>query len=65
MGCCDATNPNLIGVATETGQELKWDRRTALKGLLGVAGVIAVSAGGPQAHAAATRLRLAFCGQLL
>ena len=65
MGCCEATNPDLIGVVTETGQDLKWDRRTALKGLLGVAGVIAVSAGGPQAHAAATKLRLAFCGQLL
>src|SRR5207237_4079363 len=34
--------------------------------LLGVAGVIAVSAGGPNANAAAaTKLRLAFCGQLL
>lgn len=65
MGCCEATNPDLVGVVSETGQDLKWDRRTALKGLLGVAGVIAVSTGGPKAHAAATRLRLAFCGQLL
>ena len=64
MGCCEATNPDLIGVVSET-EELKWDRRTALKGLLGVAGVIAVSAGGPKAHAAGTKLRLAFCGQLL
>lgn len=65
MGCCEATNPDLIGVAAEAGGDMKWDRRAALKGLLGIAGVIAVSAGGPQAHAAATRLRLAFCGQLL
>lgn len=65
MGCCEATNPDLVGVVSKTGQDLKWDRRTALKGLLGVAGVIAVSTRGPKAHAAATKLRLAFCGQLL
>ena len=63
MGCCEATNPDLIGVVSEA-EELKWDRRTALKGLIGVAGVIAVSVG-PKAHAGATKLRLAFCGQLL
>lgn len=62
MGCCEATNPDLEGVVSE---ELKWDRRTALKGLLGVAGVIAVTAGGPRVSAAATKVRLAFCGQLL
>lgn len=62
MGCCEATNPDLEGVVFE---DLKWDRRTALKGLLGVAGVIAVTAGGPRVSAAATKLRLAFCGQLL
>lgn len=65
MGCCEATNPELIGVVSKTGLDLKCDRRTALKGLVGIAGVIAVSAGGPKAHAAATKLRLAFCGQLL
>lgn len=65
MGCCEATNPDLIGVVSETGEYVKWDRRTALKGLLGVAGVIAISAGGPKAYGAATKLRLAFCGQLL
>ena len=64
MGCCEATNPDLIGVVSDV-EELKWDRRAALKGLLGVAGVVAVSTGGPKAHAAATRVRLAFCGQLL
>ncbi len=62
MGCCEATNPDLEGVVSE---DLKWDRRTALKGLLGVAGVIAVTAGGPRVSAAATKVRLAFCGQLL
>lgn len=65
MGCCEATNPKLTGVVSESGQDLKWDRRTALKGLLGVVGVIAASAGSPKANAAATKLRLAFCGQLL
>lgn len=65
MGCCEATNPELVGVVSESAQDLKWDRRTALKGLLGMAGVIAVSAGSPNANAAATKLRLAFCGQLL
>lgn len=63
MGCCEATNPDLEGVVTS--EDLTWDRRTALKGLLGIAGVIAVSAGGPRVSAAATKLRLAFCGQLL
>src|SRR5919201_4896012 len=65
MGCCEATNPDLIGVVREDVQALTWDRRMALKSLLGVAGVIAVSAGNPTASAAATKRRLAFCGQLL
>jgi len=63
MGCCEATNPELIGVVSESADDLIWDRRTALKGLLGMAGVIAVSSGSPNATAAATKLRLAFCGQ--
>lgn len=63
MGCCEATNPDLEGVVVS--EDLTWDRRTALKGLLGIAGVVAVSAGGPRVSAAATKLRLAFCGQLL
>ena len=66
MGCCEATNPELIGVVDECGEALKWDRRTALKALLGMPGVIAVSAGSATVNAAAaTKLRLAFCGQLL
>lgn len=65
MGCCEATNPDLIGVVREPAQDPTWDRRTTLKGLIGVAGAIAVSAGSPGAHAATTKLRLAFCGQLL
>jgi NitT/TauT family transport system substrate-binding protein len=66
MGCCEATNPDLTGVASyDDGQELKWDRRTTLKALVGMAGVVAVTAGGPKVSAAATKVRLAFCGQLL
>ena len=65
VGCCEATNPEVIGVVDESAYDLKWDRRTALKALLGMPGVIAVSAGSPTANAAATKLRLAFCGQLL
>jgi len=65
MGCCEATNPDLIGVVAEPEHDLAWDRRAALKGLLGVAGVIAAGAGIPKARAAAAKVRLAFCGQLL
>jgi NitT/TauT family transport system substrate-binding protein len=65
MGCCEATNPDLVGVVSYEADELKWDRRTTLKALAGMAGVIAVTAGGPRVSAAATKLRLAFCGQLL
>ncbi len=78
MGCCEATNPDLLGVVSgpaagpaRTGGErpdpgVAWDRRTALKTLLGAGAVIAVSGGcGPRPRDGATRLRLAFCGQLL
>jgi NitT/TauT family transport system substrate-binding protein len=65
MGCCESTNPDLIGLAEEL-RNLSIDRRSALKGLAGIAGVIAVSTGGPRpAGAQATKIRLAFCGQLL
>ena len=78
MGCCEATNPNLLGVVPDpaagpgrTGGErpdpgTNWDRRTALKTLLGAGAVIAVSSGcGPRPRDGATPLSLAFCGQLL
>src|SRR5512138_513350 len=66
MGCCEATNPDLQGVASygdDVG--LKWDRRTTLKALAGMAGIVAVTSGGPRVAHAATKVRLAFCGQLL
>ena len=65
MGCCESSNPELSGVASYSEEELKWDRRTTLKALLGMAGVVAVTAGGPRVSEAATKVRLAFCGQLL
>ena len=78
MGCCEATNPNLLGVVSgptadseRAGGErpdpgADWDRRTALKTLLGAGVVIAVSSGcGPRSRDGLTRLSLAFCGQLL
>jgi NitT/TauT family transport system substrate-binding protein len=65
MGCCEASNPDLAGVAFYGDEAPGWDRRTALKVLAGMAGVVAVTAGGPRVSAAATKVRLAFCGQLL
>lgn len=65
MGCCESSNPDLIGLAEEF-RNLRLDRRSTLKGLLGVAGVIAISGGVPgRANAQGTKVRLAFCGQLL
>ena len=78
MGCCEATNPNLLGVVSDPGPDsgraggerpdpgADWDRRTALKTLLGAGAVIAVSGGcGSRPRDGATPLSLAFCGQLL
>ena len=78
MGCCEATNPNLLGVVSNPAAGLDrvggerpdpgadWDRRTALKTLLGAGAVIAVSGGcGSRPRDGATPLSLAFCGQLL
>lgn len=73
MGCCEATNPRLLGVVSDgTGEDPRWpgpgtpwDRRTALKSLLGAAGVIAVSACASRPDDGTTPIRLAFCGQLL
>lgn len=78
MGCCEATNPNLLGVVSDPGHDsgrtggdrpdpgADWDRRTALKTLLGAGAVIAVSGGcGSRPRDGAAPLSLAFCGQLL
>lgn len=78
MGCCEATNPNLLGVVSgpaagrsgaggeRPDARADWDRRTALKTLLGAGAAVAVSGGcGPRPRDGATLVRLAFCGQLL
>jgi NitT/TauT family transport system substrate-binding protein len=66
MGCCEVTTPDLIGVPSYQGEDsIAFDRRTALKGILGLAGVMFVSACGPKPVGEATKLRFAFCGQLL
>ncbi len=77
MGCCEATNPDLLGAvegAAPPGARgtprrpaagEPWDRRTTLKSLAAVAGVVAVSGCGSDVPEGATRIRLAFCGQLL
>ena len=79
MGCCEHTNPNLPGAAsgapcpappkqqawTWPTPGTSWDRRTALKGLLGSAGILATSSCGGKSRDGATQVRLAFCGQLL
>ena len=78
MGCCEATNPNLLGVVSGPAAGLDraggerpdpgtdWDRRTALKTLLGAGAVVAVSAGcGSRPRDGTAPLSLAFCGQLL
>ena len=69
MGCCESTNCDLIGVPEERQAELRSelavDRRTALKGLLGIAALAGTVGNRADAAAAATKLKLAFCGQLL
>jgi len=73
MGCCEATNPELSGVVSETTRpSWEWpdpaealDRRTAVKGMVAAAGALALSSCRPAADAGLTRVRLAFCGQLL
>jgi NitT/TauT family transport system substrate-binding protein len=65
MGCCESSNPEFIGLAQEF-KNLRLDRRQTLKSILGVAGIVAVSTGTPRpAKAQGTKVRLAFCGQLL
>jgi NitT/TauT family transport system substrate-binding protein len=66
MGCCEATRPDLSGILEEERlADLTVDRRTTLKGLFGVAAVVAAGSGMSGAKAADTKLKLAFCGQLL
>lgn len=66
MGCCEATNPELIGPASGPDWNRNWDRRTAIKGMLALAGAVAVGACGSREGTGPTgRVRLAFCGQLL
>jgi len=69
MGCCEATNPNLSGVPDRRGwltEGPSFDRRTALKTMAAAAGAAALSACTERGPAGApTRVRLAFCGQLL
>ena len=76
MGCCEATNPSLVGVVSRATPEPDspgrcwpepgaWDRRTTLKSLAGAAGVIAVSGCAGEPQDGTTGVRLAFCGQLL
>ena len=65
MGCCDTTNPNLIGALGPTQDPATYGRRTVVKGLLTVAGGLALGACRPGPQPGVTSLRLAFCGQLL
>ncbi len=77
MGCCEATNPNLLGPVSgaPAGSDAAdgrwpapgagWDRRTTLKSLACAAGAVAVSGCGGDRPDGADAVRLAFCGQLL
>lgn len=74
MGCCEATNPDLTGAVSEPGSEavFRWpaehatlDRRTAVKGLVAAAGALSIASCAPSEASGGTRVRLAFCGQLL
>jgi NitT/TauT family transport system substrate-binding protein len=73
MGCCEATNPRLLGVvsggrrrpSSDDTFDLRCDRRTAVKGLLAAAGAFAAGACVQRAQDGRARVRLAFCGQLL
>jgi NitT/TauT family transport system substrate-binding protein len=66
MGCCESTQPDLIGVPEELREDLEVDRRTALGGIFLGAAALAVAGGGKaKADTAKTKLKLAFCGQLL
>lgn len=77
MGCCEATRPDMDGFisgvdpAAQGWQsvDLVCNRRTVSQGLLVTAAGLALGAcgrhAGPAGGGATTKLRLAFCGQLL
>src|SRR5689334_24463649 len=73
IGCCEATKPHLAGEmsigSSRAGESHPLasgcDRRTAVKGMLAVAGGLTLSACAPRPEPGSTRVRLAFCGQLL
>jgi NitT/TauT family transport system substrate-binding protein len=78
MGCCEATNPHFLGPTPAVGASDRtrprpdwpspgtaWNRRTALKSLLGASGVLAISSCSTRPDDGTTPLSLAFCGQLL
>ena len=70
MGCCEATNPELQGVLSDDtpwqwpAHDATLDRRTAVKGVL-AAGAVAFGSCAPRSEGGGSRVRLAFCGQLL
>ena len=70
MGCCEATNPELQGVLSDDtpwqwpAHDATLDRRTAVKGIL-AAGAVAFGSCAPRSEGGGSRVRLAFCGQLL
>jgi NitT/TauT family transport system substrate-binding protein len=74
MGCCEATNPDLAGAVVDPAGlpvegsvlDARCDRRSAVKGLLVAAGGLALaSCASSPPQEGETRVRLAFCGQLL
>ena len=74
MGCCEATNPDFQGVASDEPTPTSWrwppedtdlDRRTVVKGMLAATGALAIGSCGPKPEGEGISVRLAFCGQLL
>ncbi|MBM62902.1 MAG: taurine ABC transporter substrate-binding protein [Acidobacteria bacterium] len=79
MGCCEVISQKSPGAVPEPEASVSnkaqdrhrsstgatWNRRTALKSLLGSAGVVAAGSCGESHQNGAIRVRLAFCGQLL
>src|SRR4051812_37089237 len=77
MGCCEATNPDMDGFVSHVDEnaagwqpiDLICGRRTVIGGLLSAAAGLALTGCRTPAKsdsgAVLTKLRLAFCGQLL